>query len=132
MDNYFYTDNYYLAFPDDSLQRKSLVYGVYTVELAQAILLARMAFTEFAAGFGNFEAMDKIGLLWLAVPILSSIGMCHLFSWSCVIRLLISKLVTAVVQIFYAYRIKLLADGYLIPSLVVLVDFFYSISNDSD
>ena len=31
----------------------------------------------------------------------------------------------AVVQIFYAYRIKLLADSYIIPSVVVLVNFVF-------
>jgi len=48
-----------------------------------------------------FEAIDTISLLNIAVPILGSI-------------------VTAVVQIFYASRIKLFADNYLIASLVVL------------
>ena len=47
---------------------------MYTIELVQAILLARMASKEFAAGFGNFEAINTIGLLSLAVPILGSIG----------------------------------------------------------
>jgi len=92
---------YYLMFPNDPPQRKVLVYAVYTIELVQAILLARMASVEFAAGFGNYEALDTIGLLSLAVPILGSI-------------------VTAVVQIFYAYRIRLFSENYLIPSVVVL------------
>ena len=131
---YFFTDIYYLAFPGDPLQRKILVYGVYTIELVQAILLARMASIEFAAGFGNFEALNTIGLLSLAVPILSSIGMCFFlnFSWPCVrvIRLLTSNSVTAIVQLFYAYRIKLLADNYFISSVVVLVNFSSSISNE--
>ena len=55
-----------------------------------------------------------------------------LFSWPCVrvIRLLTSKSVTAIVQLFYAYRIKLLADNYIISSVVVLVNFSSSISNE--
>ena len=123
--NYIFTDVYYLAFPNDPLQRKLLVYAVYTIELVQAILLAKMAFTEFAAGFGNFEAIDTISLLSLAVPILGSIGMCFYFIfWPCVIRLCLQvNLVTAVVQIFYAYRIKLFTDNKFIPSVVVLVKF---------
>ena len=132
LSNYTSSDIYYLAFPSEPLQRKLLVCAVYIAELIQAILLARIAYTEFAAGFGKIEAVNTIGLLSLAVPVLSSIGMCYLF-WSCVIlRLLTIKLVTAVVQIFYAYRIKLLADSYLIPSVVVLVNFKLSssISND--
>ena len=98
---------------------------MYTAELVQAILLARMAYTAFAAGFGNFEVINTIGLMSLAVPILSSIGMCYSFSWPCVIPLLTSKIVTAVVQIFYAYRIKIFADSYLIPIVVVLVKFVF-------
>ena len=117
-----------MAFPNDPLQRKLLVYVVYTIELVQAVLLARMASVEFAAGFGNFEAIDTIGLLNLAVPILGSIGMFYLSSSPYVVRLLTSKLVTATVQIFYATRIKLFSDNYVIPSLVVLVNFSYSIS----
>jgi hypothetical protein len=125
LSNYISSDIYYLEFPNDPLQRKLLVYAVYTIELVQAILLARVAYVEFAAGFGNFQAINTIGLLSLAVPILCSIGMCFSFSWPCMIGLLTSKLVTAVVQIFYAYRIKLLADSYLIPSVVTLVNFVF-------
>ena len=77
--NYILTDVYYLAFPDDPLQRKFLVYAVYSIELVQAIILAKMASTEFAAGFGNFKAVDTIGLLSLAIPILGSIGMLYIF-----------------------------------------------------
>ena len=92
--------------------------------MVQAIILARMAYLQFAAGFGNFEALDAIPvILWFGVPILSSIGMYHPFFWPIVVYLLTSILVAAVVQIFYAYRIKVLGDSYLIPSVVVFVSF---------
>ena len=90
-------------------------------------MLARMAYIQFAAGFGNFDALDEIPVfLWFGVPILSSIGMYHLFFWPCVVHLLTSILVAAMVQIFYAYRIKLLAESHLIPSVVVLVSLHAS------
>ena len=73
------SDIYYLAFPDEPLSRKILVYAVYTAEIVQAILLAKMAYTEFAAGFGNPQAVDDSGLLWFAVPVLSSASMHHPF-----------------------------------------------------
>ena len=93
--------------------------------MVQAIMLARMAYIQFAAGFGNFDALDAIpAILWFGVPILSSIGM-YPFFWSLVVHLSTSILVAAVVQIFYAYRIKLLAKSYLIPSVVVLVSFVF-------
>ena len=56
-----------------------LVYAVYATELVQTILFSRMAFKEFAAGFGNFEALDEVGSFWFAIPILTSIGTS---SWS--------------------------------------------------
>ena len=77
LSNYISSDIYYLVFPDDSLQKKLLVYAVYTVELVQTILLGRMAYKEFAAGFGHIDAIYTIGLLALAVPILGSIGRCY-------------------------------------------------------
>jgi hypothetical protein len=48
------SDIYYLAFPNDPLQRKFLVYAVYVAEMIQAIILARMAYIQFAAGFWKF------------------------------------------------------------------------------
>ena len=52
---------------------------MYAAELVQTILFSQMAFREFAAGFGSFEALDEVGNLWFATPILSSTGMS---SWS--------------------------------------------------
>ena len=69
------SDIYYLVFSKDPPTRKILVYAVYLVELVQTILLLQMALKEFAAGFGSFEALYKIGNSWFTVPILSSTGM---------------------------------------------------------
>ena len=68
------SDIYYLAFSNDPPKRKILVYSIYAVELVQTILFTKMAFKQLAAGFGNFDALDRGGLLWFAVPILSSTG----------------------------------------------------------
>ena len=75
----YYSDMYYLAFSKDPLTRKILVYAVYAAELTQTILFSQMAFKEFAAGFGNFEALTQVGNFWFSVPILSSAG--SIFSW---------------------------------------------------
>ena len=124
--NNAFSDIYHLAFPNDSFRRKLLIYGVYLAEMLQAILLARVSYLQFAAGFGKLEALDAIPvILWFGVPVISSIGMCHPFFWLLVVRLLTSILVAAVVQTFYAYRIKLLGESYFIPSVVVLVSFKY-------
>lgn len=69
------SDIYYLVFPNDPLQRKLLVYGVYAIELVQAIIYARMAYLQFAANFGEYLAVDTIPtVFWFGVPILISIG----------------------------------------------------------
>ena len=116
-----------MAFSNDPLRTKLLVYAVYVAEMVQAIILARMAYTQFAAGFGDFDALNAIPvILWFAVPILSSIGMYHPFFWATCRSLALAylrMLVVTVVQIFYAYRIKILGNSYLIPSVVVLVSF---------
>ena len=116
------SDNYYLAFSKDPPRVKILVYAIYLAELVQNILFSQMAFKEFAAGFGSFEALDEAGDFWFAVPILSSTGM----SWLLLVALfrsLTGKLVAFVVQIFYARKILLLLKSNFIAAVVVLVDF---------
>lgn len=60
-----------------------MVYGVYAAELAQTILYSKMAFQEFAAGFGDVLALEEIGLLWFAAPVLTAIGVYHLLLGYC-------------------------------------------------
>ncbi|PPQ84160.1 hypothetical protein CVT25_002026 [Psilocybe cyanescens] len=80
---------YYLAFPKDSFRFKTLVYGVYALEVIQTIMLCRTLFSSFVYGFLNENILDQIGDLWFSIPILGG-------------------LVSFLVQIFYAYRIILL------------------------
>jgi hypothetical protein len=56
---------------------------VYAVELAQTVLYSKMAFQEFAVGWGNVLALEEIGILWFAVPILTAIGVYHPFLGPC-------------------------------------------------
>jgi len=93
---------YHIGLSKDPLHRKILVYGVYAAELAQTILYSKAGFQEFAAGFGNVLALEEIGLLWFAAPVLTAI-------------------VSFVVQMFYAFRIKVFTQSYFIPSLVTLL-----------
>ena len=110
-----------MAFPNDPHTRKALVYGIYAAELVQTILFTTMAFRQLAAGFGNFDALDDSGLLWFAVPILSSTGPSLISSLAAFACLQANYIVEFVVQLFYAYRIKILAESNLIPIVVVLV-----------
>ena len=75
----FCPDLYYLGLPNDPLYRKVLVYGVYAAELVQTILYSKKGFQEFAIGFGDILALEDIGLLWFAAPVLTAIGVYNPF-----------------------------------------------------
>ena len=125
----YYSDIYYLAFSNDPLTSKILVYAVYAVELAQTILFTQMGFKELAAGFGQPEALNEVGNFWFSVPILSSTGVFSPIFLAVVVCLLTSKLVELAVQFFYAYRIKLLSKSNFIPAIVVLVNILFFIAS---
>ncbi|KAF9563233.1 hypothetical protein CPC08DRAFT_336070 [Agrocybe pediades] len=93
---------YYLAFPRDVPGTKILVYGVYLAELAQTFMFTYQAFESFAAGFGEFSAVTKTRIIWFSVPILSST-------------------VSFVVQLFYAYRIKILSRSNFVAGIILML-----------
>jgi len=72
--NLFSTDLYYLAFPEDRLYMKCLVYGIYFLEFVQSILLAESTFRIFVTNFQDVEFFDWIETAWLSVPIITAIG----------------------------------------------------------
>lgn len=82
-----------------------------------------MAFQQLAAGFGNLQALDDIGLVWFAVPILSSSGVFSsiLIALDC----LLSCKVEFVVQLFYASRIRIIAESDLIAAIIVSVNILF-------
>jgi len=65
---------YYLAFPNDWVYMKCLVYGIYVLEFIQSALLIENIFWIFVTSFGDFEAVNQVGTAWLSVPILTAIG----------------------------------------------------------
>ena len=66
---------YYLAFwENDPPHHKALVVVVYVLELLQTVLCTKDAFAEFGTGFGDLEALERVGLLWFSVPLLSALG----------------------------------------------------------
>ncbi|KAH0578509.1 hypothetical protein H2248_003650 [Termitomyces sp. 'cryptogamus'] len=95
---------YYIAFPDDRLYCKILVYGVYLLESLQTVIITHDAFASFGAGFGSFEALDNIQLTCLSIPILSGIVGC-------------------VVQMYYAYRINILSKSKVLGSVIATISF---------
>ena len=65
---------YSLAFPHDRLYMKCVVYGIYILELIQSILSIYFGIQIFVAGFGDIEAINKVGVGWLSIAIFTVIG----------------------------------------------------------
>ncbi|TCD64981.1 hypothetical protein EIP91_003394 [Steccherinum ochraceum] len=87
---------YYIAFPDDTWQRKSVVCTAYFLETTQVILATHDAFRVYGSGWGVVPELDKIGLLWLNTP-------------------LFAGLISCLNQLFYAHRIYALSSK-LVPA----------------
>ncbi|EKM52232.1 uncharacterized protein PHACADRAFT_198296 [Phanerochaete carnosa HHB-10118-sp] len=85
---------YHLAFPNDRWTAKALVYGIYLLDTAQTILVTLDVVDMYAKNFGDVSGLDGMHNEWLAVPVFSSIGEC------------------CTVQLYYAYRIRYLAETY--------------------
>lgn len=101
---------------------KLLVYGVYTIETIQTILITHDAHEGYARGFGNLAALDSAHYEWLAVPILSGIGALSFI----VLRPVLNRgtLVSCIVQLFYAYRVWLLSRSPWIAGVIAGVSRF--------
>ena len=65
---------YYLAFPNDRLWMKCLVYGVYILDAIQTALVAEIGFQIFITNFGDVPVFDRVlDMAWL-VPTLTALG----------------------------------------------------------
>ncbi|EKM52239.1 uncharacterized protein PHACADRAFT_148756 [Phanerochaete carnosa HHB-10118-sp] len=103
---------YYIAFPRDRWTLKTLVYSVYVIETVQTILVTYDAFNEYASGFGSLEALDAGGLNWISVPIFSGI-------------------VSAMVQIHYAYRVSIVSGSRILGLAISVVTASYAVRSVS-
>ncbi|KAK0470811.1 hypothetical protein IW261DRAFT_1345158 [Armillaria novae-zelandiae] len=101
---------YYLAFPKDRQFVKSVVYGIYIVELVQTILVAHDAFAVFGYGFGDLEAITDMHFNWLILPVMIAIA-------------------AFVGQVFYAYRIYILSGSRIVPALVFCLSFTSAVAS---
>ena len=63
-----------MAFPNDPLRNKALVYSVLILEILQTIIITRSAFHVFGEGYGNFSFFNDVELAWLDVPVLTGIS----------------------------------------------------------
>ncbi|KIK71048.1 hypothetical protein GYMLUDRAFT_254329 [Collybiopsis luxurians FD-317 M1] len=91
---------YHLGFRNDGWRLKSLVYGLCIWDTAQTFTLTSTVFDILASGWGNQAALERTGLIWLDIPIMSGVA-------------------SAVVQCFYAWRIYAL--GRSIPLVLLII-----------
>ncbi|SJL07003.1 uncharacterized protein ARMOST_10345 [Armillaria ostoyae] len=100
---------YYLAFPNDRRLLKYLVYGIYTLEFVQTMIVAYDTFTVFGYGFGDIEVLTRMNHSWLTVPIMSAVA-------------------AGIGQVFYAYRIFILSKSRIIPIFVICISLTSSVA----
>jgi hypothetical protein len=67
-------DIYYLAFPNDRLGIKCLVYGLALIEMIQTAFMSHDAVMALGLGFGDLSALDAIHFAWITIPLMSTIG----------------------------------------------------------
>ncbi|KAJ7200562.1 hypothetical protein GGX14DRAFT_466417 [Mycena pura] len=96
---------YYVAFPDDLRVSKIVVPFVMIADVLQTLGNSRDAFRGFGSGWGDFNALDEVGWAWLSVPVLGSTVACA-------------------GQLFFAWRIKIIADSLYIPAVIALMTVF--------
>lgn len=70
-----FKDIYSQVFPNDRPALKGLVYGLYVLQLVQILLETETSWSQLASGFGNINAMNEIGTLWLSVCAIGGFGM---------------------------------------------------------
>ncbi|KAH9942649.1 hypothetical protein B0H21DRAFT_696316, partial [Amylocystis lapponica] len=96
---------YYLFFPQDSIPLKILVYGTLCFEWVQTGLITADAFDVYVYGYGDITAMISFHNSWLSVPI-----MCGF--------------IAAIVQIFFAWRIYVIAKSRILAGVICAVGQF--------
>ncbi|KAK0236450.1 hypothetical protein EDD85DRAFT_642225 [Armillaria nabsnona] len=101
---------YYLAFPNDRRFTKYLVYSMYVIELVQAILIAHDVFATFGYGFGDMDALTRVNLNGLTIPIMGALA-------------------AGVGQGFYAYRILTLSKSRIIPIFIICISAINSVAS---
>jgi len=93
---------YHLAFQKDPKRNKILVYSVFVLEIAQTIFFTQSAFYIFGSGYGNFADYEQIRFTWFSAPLLTGVVAC-------------------IAQLFYAYRISVLAESYWVASVTAFL-----------
>ena len=121
-------DLYYLAFPEDRVLAKVLVYGVYILESAQVFLMLPKGIRFYGFQIYNNHVLFSLHKLphmspsylqYTATSLIGGIGMfeCQLSAT----RDLLWFKVAFVVQSFYAYRLRIIGRSPIIAIVIVSV-----------
>ncbi|KAF9009200.1 hypothetical protein BDZ89DRAFT_1078645 [Hymenopellis radicata] len=78
------------------------VFGLVAFEWLQTALVTYDAFHWFVYNWGNDDALNDVSLIWLNVPLMSSVISCS-------------------VQIFFAWQIRTLSGSCWVPGLVTVI-----------
>jgi hypothetical protein len=100
---------YFIAFPNDRLGIRLLVLGVFLLETVQSGMLTHDAFVVFGLGFAKVEGLSHLPLSWFSIPILTSVA-------------------GVATQLFFAFRIKVLSESFVVPGLVALLSLLHGTS----
>jgi hypothetical protein len=100
---------YYMSFPKDRNSIKALVFGLFIVETAQTVLVTHDLFAAYASGWGNLSQLASAHLEWFSTPILSGVVSCT-------------------VQLFFAYRISVLAQSKILGCGIALIALTQGVS----
>ncbi|KAJ8081124.1 hypothetical protein PM082_017965 [Marasmius tenuissimus] len=93
---------YYLGFPHDRWVPKGIVAVVFTLELVQTVLATKDGFDYFGAGWGDMTALDKVGLLWISIPVMTALLSC-------------------LVQFFFSWRIWIIGRSIYVPIVIIMM-----------
>ncbi|KAI0647273.1 hypothetical protein C8Q79DRAFT_617019 [Trametes meyenii] len=96
------TYNYHLSFPDDPRPLKTFIYSLFVLECLQIVMATHDAFAVLGAGWGNYAALNSPQWLWFDTPVLSGI-------------------ISASVQTFYAWRLYVLSGSPLLGVFISMV-----------
>jgi len=105
---------FHISFPKESVGMKALVYGVFLIDVVQTALSSHFAFGILVSGWGNPEVLVKT-------------------PWSSIVLPLSSAIISATVQLFFAWRIYILnrSNRYItiaICSVIVALALMQSLS----
>ncbi|KAF9471052.1 hypothetical protein BDN70DRAFT_783077, partial [Pholiota conissans] len=76
---------------------KTLVFGIYILDIIKTVLLTQTAWNMLVKGFGKIESLDEVGTTFISVCLLSGIG-----------------------ASFYAWRIMIISERKIIPAVICI------------